>query len=132
VFITHCFLKILRKPSLQINQLIFYTLINSSFTYFRTVFLNKILITRKYVKNFLFYFSNSEAQLPNKCLHFISHYNDVIMLLFFSCILGFKVLNFSKILLKYANLEKNVHCENFQHVLYFILPKTALLLLAKL
>jgi hypothetical protein len=58
VFISYCCWKILTKPGLQINQVIFDTLINSSATCFRL-------------------FSYLQAQLPNKCLQFVSHYDDI-------------------------------------------------------
>jgi hypothetical protein len=86
LFITYCFWKILRKPWLQINQVIFDTLINSSVTRFHTVFLNKIPQTGRHVQTFPSQFSDPQAQLPNKCLHFITHYNHVSIVALHACV----------------------------------------------
>jgi hypothetical protein len=77
--------------------------------------------------NFFFQFSDPQAQLPNRCLHFISQYDDVNIASLHTYAQCIELLIIS---LKYPKLERNAHCENVRHVLGFALLKTALLLLA--
>jgi hypothetical protein len=53
IFITYCLWKIHRQPGLQINQVMFDTLINSTVTCFHSFF-HKILQTGKHIQTFPF------------------------------------------------------------------------------
>jgi hypothetical protein len=106
-------LEILRNPGLQINQVIFDKVINFCVTCFHTVFLHNIF-KREYISKLLP--SSFLIHKPNFPISVFTLLVTTRMSVTFPWVLAFNVLYFSKISLKYADLQTKRSLWNLQHV----------------
>jgi hypothetical protein len=80
VFIIYCFWKVLRKPGLQSNQMIFDMLINSSIGCFHAVYLHRTLQMRKHVLTFPIWFSDPWSQTSQLVISYYYCYVSIELL----------------------------------------------------